>query len=105
MNTYNTQQPTLAEISALEGPCLLNFGTSWCGYCIAAQPLINLALAQYRDVKHLKVEDGKGRRLGRSFSVKLWPTLIFMKDGIELKRIVRPTTIDEIIMGLTAITI
>jgi thioredoxin 1 len=41
-------------------------------------------------VKHLKVEDGPGRRLGRSFRVKLWPTLVFMRDGIEVARLVRP---------------
>jgi thioredoxin 1 len=42
------------------------------------------------DVPHVKVEDGKGRRLGRTFGVKLWPTLIFLKDGEEIARVVRP---------------
>jgi thioredoxin 1 len=41
-------------------------------------------------LRHLKIEDGKGRPLGRSFQVKLWPTLIFMKDGAEVARVVRP---------------
>jgi thioredoxin 1 len=43
-------------------------------------------------VRHLKIEDGPGRRLGRSFRVKLWPTLIVFKDGQELARLVRPAT-------------
>ena len=39
---------------------------------------------------HIKVEDGSGRPLGRAFRVKLWPTLIFLRDGQEVARLVRP---------------
>jgi thioredoxin 1 len=60
---------------------VLEFGTPWCGWCRAAQPLIAAALAEYPDVRHIKVEDGSGRPLGRAFGVKLWPTLIFLKRG------------------------
>ncbi|MEO6361999.1 MAG: thioredoxin family protein, partial [Caldimonas sp.] len=38
----------------------------------------------------VKVEDGSGRHLGRTFSVKLWPTLIVLRDGRETARLVRP---------------
>ena len=58
--------------------------------CRATQPVIAEAFAEHRAVKHLKVEDGPGRRLGRSFRVKLWPTLVFMRDGVEVARLVRP---------------
>jgi len=36
------------------------------------------------------VEDGPGRPLGRSYRVKLWPTLVFLQDGREVSRLVRP---------------
>jgi thioredoxin 1 len=36
------------------------------------------------------VEDGPGRALGRAFRVKLWPTLVFLQDGQEVARVVRP---------------
>jgi len=42
------------------------------------------------------VEDGPGRPLGRSFRVKLWPTLVFLKDGRELARVTRPANLDEL---------
>ena len=74
-------EPKRAEIDALRGPTLLEFGTSWCGHCRRAQPIIAEALASHPGVQHLKVEDGSGKRLGRSFGVKLWPTLIFLSDG------------------------
>lgn len=88
---YSETGLTREQVDALRGPTVLEFGVSWCGYCRRAQPAIALAMAQHPDVRHLKIEDGKGRRLGRSFRVKLWPTLIFMKDGHEVARVVRPT--------------
>ena len=51
------------------------------------------------EVPHVKIEDGPGRRLGRSFGVKLWPTLIFMKDGQEISRLVRPKAAKEIVQA------
>jgi thioredoxin 1 len=83
-------EPARAEIDALAGPVLLEFGTSWCGFCRAAQPLIAHAFASHPAVRHIKVEDGSGRRLGRSFRVTLWPTLVFLRDGKEIERLVRP---------------
>jgi thioredoxin 1 len=97
MNTsYATTEPSRAEVDALAGATLLEFGTPWCGYCRAAQPLIAGAFASHGDVRHIKVEDGSGRPLGRSFGVKLWPTLVFLKDGREVARLVRPTSIDAV---------
>ena len=84
------QEPSRAAVDALAGATLLEFGTSWCGHCRAAQPLIAQALAARPDVRHVKIEDGSGRALGRSFGVKLWPTLVFLRDGQETERLVRP---------------
>jgi thioredoxin 1 len=97
---YDSAAPTRAEVDALAGPVLLEFGTNWCGHCQAAQPVLAsawadgavaaLAAAAQPALRHIKVEDGPGRALGRSFRVKLWPTLVFLRDGHELARLVRP---------------
>jgi thioredoxin 1 len=101
---YQNPGPTREEIDATRGPILLEFGTGWCGYCQGAAPHISAALAEFPDVKHVKVEDGPGRPLGRSFRVKLWPTAIFLKDGQEIARAVRPESADELRGGLQQIT-
>jgi thioredoxin 1 len=87
---YAEAQPERAEIDALKGIVVLDFGTNWCGFCRAAEPLVDAALAAHPAVRHLKVEDGPGRPLGRSFRVKLWPTLVVLRDGQETARLVRP---------------
>ncbi len=96
-------EPSRDTIDAAIGATVIEFGAPWCGYCMAAQPLIESALGQYPDVQHFKIEDGKGRPLGRSFRVKLWPTLIFLKDGVEQERLVRPTQQDAIQQALAKI--
>src|SRR4051794_13668180 len=93
-----------SEVDAWTGAGVLEFGTNWCGHCQGAQPPIREALAANSDLKHVKVEDGPGRPLGRSFRVKLWPTLIFLKNGVEQARVVRPQSSDEVREALSQIT-
>ena len=100
---YANPGPTRAEIETLVGPSLLEFGTPWCGWCRAAQPAIAAALAEHPAVGHLKIEDGSGRPLGRSFHVKLWPTLVFLRDGQEVARLVRPQAGEPITQALAAL--
>lgn len=79
------------SIDARRGLTLLDFGTNWCGVCAAAAPHIDAALASAPDgLAHLRIEDGRGRPLGRSFGVRLWPTLVLLRDGVEVARVVRP---------------
>lgn len=101
MQTAN--EPSRQEIDALTGPTLVEFGTSWCGHCRAAQALTAAALAAHPGVRHVKVEDGSGRMLGRSFGVKLWPTLLFLSRGREVARLVRPTASAAIQQALARI--
>lgn len=89
---YAAQSPERRAVDAHAGLQLLEFGTDWCGHCIAAQPLLQKLLGGYADLDYRKIEDGKGRPLGRSFKVKLWPTVILLRDGEELARAVRPQT-------------
>jgi thioredoxin 1 len=89
-------EPVREDIDALCGPVVLEFGTPWCGYCQEAAPLIRRAFAAHPHILHIKVEDGRGRPLGRSFKIKLWPTLVFLKDGREVRRLVRPDSVQAI---------
>lgn len=95
-------EPTRDAIDASAAPTVLEFGVDWCPHCQRAQPFIETALAAHPEVSHIKIEDGSGRRLGRSFRVKLWPTLIFVKAGKEVARVVRPVDSTSIERALGA---
>ena len=100
---YSQVEPKRSEVDALAGPTVLEFGSPWCGWCRSAQPLIESALVAHPGVRHIKIADASGKRLGRSFGVKLWPTLVFLRDGKELARLVRPGAAAEISRALALI--
>ncbi len=93
---YAAVEPPRTEVDAVKGLVLIEFGAPWCPHCIAAQMPLAQAFAAREDIMHYKIEDGPGRPLGRSFRVKLWPTLVLLRDGVEVARVVRPTAVDEI---------
>ena len=101
---YTPESTTRAELNRQEGATVVQFGTNWCGYCQRAEPLIDAAFEGHSGVRRIKVEDGSGLPLGRSFQIKLWPTLVFLRDGKETARVVRPTSSDEIARALGEIT-
>ncbi len=100
---YAAKEPARSEVDQLDGPALLEFGNAWCGYCRAAQPRIAAALEAHPRVRHIKIADASGKPLGRSFRVKLWPTLVFLDGGREVVRLVRPQETEAITEALERI--
>lgn len=94
--SFAENEPTLEEVSGLVGDTLLEFGTPWCGHCQLALPAIKQVLTEHSGLLHIKVYDGKGKPLGRAFRVKLWPTLILLREGKEIGRLVRPSSVEQV---------
>lgn len=96
-NTDYLEEPfTFEQIGEFPGETLLEFGAPWCGHCLAASAAIKEVITKESGVRHIKVYDGKGKPLGRAFKVKLWPTLLLLRDGKEVARLVRPLTSGEV---------
>lgn len=93
---YAEEAFTFEQIGESSGEVLLEFGAPWCGHCQAASSAVNEVVSEHSELRHIKIYDGKGKRLGRAFKVKLWPTLILLHDGTEVDRLVRPLRSDEV---------
>jgi thioredoxin 1 len=93
---YAEEALTFEQVNELSGDVLLEFGAPWCGHCQAASSAINEVVSEHPELRHIKIYDGKGKRLGRAFKVKLWPTLILLHDGNEVDRLVRPLRPGEV---------
>ena len=85
-------EPTREDVDRMTGPVLLELGAGWCPHCRAIRPFLEAMLVRNPDVQHIPVEDGQGKPLGRSFGVKLWPTLVFLRDGQVVSRLIRPSS-------------
>ena len=90
MSESDDREPTRDEVDQMDGPVLLEFGATWCPHCQALAPKLAGLLEDYPQIRHIKIEDGPGRALGRSFRIKLWPNLVFMHDGQVVKQLARP---------------
>lgn len=100
---YHESDLTREELEKLPGPVVVEFGANWCGICGGFTPEAQSAFQPFPQVQHIRVEDGPGKRLGRSFRVKLWPTFVFLRDGQVLGQVSRPSK-DQVREGLESIT-
>lgn len=104
MLVYQEAEPSLAETESCPGPVVIEFGNAWCGFCQSAHPFISVAMAEHPEIKHLRIADGRGKPLGRAFKVKLWPTLIFLLNGKEMARVIRPDDAETVRDALAKIS-
>ncbi|WP_199188753.1 MULTISPECIES: thioredoxin family protein [Pirellulaceae] len=88
---YHEDAPTKDDINRTTGKVVLDFGANWCPYCQELSPSLQSLLSGAENVRHIRVADGKGKVLGRSFRVKLWPTLVLLQDGELVAQLVRPS--------------
>lgn len=100
-NHYSETTLTLEDLNAQKTWIVLEFGANECGICQAKRAQIDAAIAEIRaqaiNFNYHAIQDGKGKKLGRQFQVKLWPSLIFLHDGAETFRLVRPDSTQEIL--------
>src|SRR5437773_12279 len=86
---YREDEPTREKIDRTAGLVLLEFGANWCGHCQALSPALEASLRERPEIQHLRIADGRGKPLGRSFRVKLWPTLVLLQEGRVIAQLIR----------------
>ena len=94
---YLQTEPARADVDASGQSLLLEFGASWCGHCQAARPAIRPLLGDQPQLEHLKIEDGRGEPPGRPFRITLRPTLVLLRGGQQLARVVGPLSAADLL--------
>lgn len=71
------------------GVALVDFWAAWCGPCRMVGPLVEELAVEYAGkAKVGKVDVDENQNLSGNFGVMSIPTLLIMKDGVEVERIV-----------------
>lgn len=69
-----------------EGIVVVDFFATWCGPCKMLGPIIEKLGNSMNNVKFIKVDVDKNEELARRYGVMSIPTIIFFKNGKEVKK-------------------
>jgi len=74
------------EVLANEGVCVVDFFAEWCPPCKMLSPEFEKVSEGYENIKFFKVDTDKNMELATKYKIELVPTVIFFKNGQEVKR-------------------
>ena len=83
-----TQANFDAEVLNASKPVLLDFWAPWCGPCRMVAPIVEAIAQERNDVIVGKVNVDEEMELAREFGIMSIPTLILLKDGMEVEKII-----------------
>jgi thioredoxin 1 len=73
---------------AMKGKAVVDFYADWCGPCKMISPVIEKLSKEMKDIRFCKVDVDNNQEYPEKFGVRSIPTVIFLKDGKEVERVV-----------------
>lgn len=84
------------EVINSKKPVLIDFWASWCMPCRMLGPVVDEISEENSNVKVCKINIDEEMELAQKFQVMSIPTLVYMNEGKELKRVVGVRPKEEI---------
>ncbi len=83
-----TQENYQKEVIESDKPVLIDFFATWCGPCKMVSPVVDEIANERPDIKVCKLDVDRNLDLARTFQVMSVPTLVAMKNGEIINKIV-----------------
>ena len=84
------------EVINSKKPVLIDFWADWCMPCRMLGPVVDEISQETSDIKVCKINIDEEMELAQNFQVMSIPTLVYVKDGKEQKRVVGVRPKEEI---------
>ena len=88
MSVMNVTMSNFDEVKNSEKPVLLDFFAVWCGPCQMVSPLVDSIAEENPQYLVGKINVDEEQQLAQMFDVENIPTLIVMKNGKVVHRVV-----------------
>ncbi|KAI3799164.1 hypothetical protein L1987_34454 [Smallanthus sonchifolius] len=67
---------------------VVDFSASWCGPCKMLEPFIRSLSSKYQEIDFIKIDVDELQDVAQQFGVQAMPTLVLLKQGKEVERVV-----------------
>jgi len=89
---YGGFNDVIEDKIASKKPVVLYFSASWCGSCNKQKPILYKVLEEHKNIDFFEIGSNlnkiRKRILFKKYKVQGIPTLLFINDGHEVKRLV-----------------
>lgn len=76
------------EVLKSEKTVLIDFYADWCGPCKMISPIVEAVAKENKDIKVVKVNVDDAQDLAIKYEVMSIPTLVVIKNGQEINRLI-----------------
>ena len=83
---YNVNDES--ELHLESGVCAVKFSATWCSPCKQMEPTIEKLESEFQNAKFISIDIDEVPSIVQRYKIRSLPTLLIMKDGQEVNRVI-----------------